>query len=338
MACNSIPEWRNNEFPQCDENVALDTRDKLAFLFKGRELFDKVFITHGYNLNTFTQWSSSGITRFTLRTSAANNAPDLIIDDDPSTIQYYSVSDFQRQFGMLPLINDLDTKHIGRLGDYRHVSLVETPKGKYVRKTIEDDRAESLKDWRNEFVLLTGLQDCPYTVDVRGLTTARNPYNPQGEDVVTAFLLEYGEKGTLKDFIGDIDEVYLQRWMLEVVKGLREMHRRGIIHGDLKPDNIIITESMRAKIIDFAQSGLTPQYHAPEFPELFESKDQWRPSIDIYSYGVIYWVLSGLTTDLPKLSNENLSPVTHLIAKCVAINPLDRPSAEGIIDILEPCL
>jgi hypothetical protein len=30
---------RNNNFPQCDENEALDTRDKLAFLLsKGREL------------------------------------------------------------------------------------------------------------------------------------------------------------------------------------------------------------------------------------------------------------------------------------------------------------
>jgi hypothetical protein len=44
---------------------------------------------------------------------------------------------------MLPLINDSDTKHIGRLGVYRHVSVVDTPKGNYVRrKTIDDDGAD----------------------------------------------------------------------------------------------------------------------------------------------------------------------------------------------------
>jgi serine/threonine protein kinase len=124
--------------------------------------------------------------------------------------------------------------------------------------------------------------------------------------------------------------------MFEVMKGLQEMHCRGIIHGDLKPDNIIITESGHAKIIDLAQSGYTKSYHAPEFPELFESRDRWRSSVDIYSYGVVYWVLlSGDTAGLPELGSDGLSPVTRLIAKCVAIDPLHRPSTEDIIKVLE---
>ena len=115
-------------------------------------------------------------------------------------------------------------------------------------------------------------------------------------------IIEYGEGGTLKDFIGNVGEVRLLGWMLQVVKRLQEMHCQGIIHGDLKPDNIIIAKSGKAKIIDLAQSGFTKPYHAPEFPELFE--------IDIYSYGIIYWVLLfGDVASLPELSNENLSPL-----------------------------
>ena len=91
---------------------------------------------------------------------------------------------------------------------------------------------------------------------------------------------------------------------------------------------------MRArKSSNLAQSGYTKPCHAPEFPELFESQDQ---SIDIYSYGVIYWVLlSGDADRLPRLSDENASPIHCLMAKCVAINPLQRPSTEEIIVILE---
>lgn len=62
------------------------------------------------------------------------------------------------------------------------------------------------------------------------------------------------------------------------------MHRLGITHGDLKPENIIITETGQAKTIDLAQSGHTKSYTAPEFPEIFETKVQWRSSIDIYSF------------------------------------------------------
>jgi hypothetical protein len=163
---------RNNEIPRCDENKALDTEELLTFLRKGRRLSDKVMIRRGYNLNTFTEWSRSGITRFTLRTIAPKTCPELIVDDDPSTIRYHSVSEFQRQFNNLhtfPLIKDSDTIHVCYLGSYRHVSLDNIREGSYVRKTIDDGRPETLTDWRNEFVLLNRLQECPYTIDLMGL-------------------------------------------------------------------------------------------------------------------------------------------------------------------------
>ena len=329
---------RNDEFLQCEENKVLDTSERSPLLRKGRKLFDKVVTRRGCNLNTFAEWSECGITRFTLRTTAENTHPTLIIDEDPSTIHYHTVSEFQRQFNLLtlPLFKDSDTEHVSWLGSYRYVSLVDITQSRYVRKTINEERPETLKDWENEFTLLARLQEFPHIVNLAGVTTSRNPYSPTGEDVVTAFLLEYGKGGTLRDVIGKVNKVRLRGWMLEVIKGLQEMHCRGIIHGDIKPDNVIITESGHTKIIDLAQSGYTKSCHAPEFPELFESRDQWRSSVDIYSYGVVYWVLlSGDTAGLPELASDDLSPVTRFIAKCVAIDPLHRPSTEDIIEVLE---
>ena len=332
---------RNKHFPQCDENEILDTDDYVLFLRKSRRLFDEVMTRSGYNLDTFTGWSTSGITRFTLRTIDNNDGPVFDIGDDPSTIHYDSVSDFHGLLNKpraLPLIDDSYTKHVCWFGAFRYVSLVQIANAQYVRKTIDPERPESLKDWRREFLLLNGLQECPYTVNLAGLTKSRNPYSPSGEEVITAFLLEYGTGGTLKDFIGNVGEIP-SLWMLQVAKGLREMHRRGIIHGDLKPDNIIITESgqvKQAKIIDLAQSGYTKPYHAPEFPKIFQSKDQWRSSVDIYSYGVVYCsLLFGDIAGLLELSNP--TPISRLIAQCVAIDPLQRPSAENIVTVLE-CL
>lgn len=155
--------------------------------------------------------------------------------------------------------------------------------------------------------------------------------------MVTAFLrLEYSRRGTLKKFITKVDDVTLLRWMVQVAKGLHDMHQVGIIHGDLKPENVIIMESGWAKIIDLAQSGYTTPYHAPEFPDLFESKGEWHCSVDIYSFGVVYWrMLFGTADELPQPDDQHSSPVIKLIAECVSTNPLERPSAQHVIDTLE---
>jgi serine/threonine protein kinase len=39
--------------------------------------------------------------------------------------------------------------------------------------------------------------------------------------------------------------------MYDVIKGLVLIHRKGFIHKDIKPDNIMITKNLKAKIGDF---------------------------------------------------------------------------------------
>ena len=134
----------------------------------------------------------------------------------------------------------------------------------------------------------------------------------------------------LKDFVTNVEYVRLLKWMLKVAKGLEDMHQLGIVHGDLKPKNVIIMESDEPKIIDLAPSGFTRNHHSPEFPDIFETETSWRSSLDSYSFGVVYSVLvSGLDVNLPSIGS-----FTSLIRRCLAIDPRQRPSAEEIIDTL----
>src|SRR5206468_7968022 len=87
----------------------------------------------------------------------------------------------------------------------------------------------------------------------------------------------------------------------QICEGLREAHAQGIIHGDLKPENIMLDETGDVKIMDFgiarvastttttALSG-TPAYMSPEQAE-------GRPidmRSDIYSLGLLmYEVFTG---------------------------------------------
>ncbi len=119
-----------------------------------------------------------------------------------------------------------------------------------------------------------------------------------------------------------IDGQSLAQWMLDhrqpelsevrdiahqVIAGLRAFHRREMVHGDIKPENIMIDRYRRVKIIDFGATfvaGLeeistplesmgiagTANYIAPELLDGFLPS----PKSDMYSLGVmLYEMLSG---------------------------------------------
>jgi hypothetical protein len=88
--------------------------------------------------------------------------------------------------------------------------------------------------------------------------------------------------------------------ILQIADGLAHAHSNGVIHRDIKPGNLFVTNSGDVKILDFglarlAQSGLTgsgqkmrtPSYMSPE--QLQSSKVDHRT--DIYSAGVVFYEL-----------------------------------------------
>jgi serine/threonine-protein kinase len=79
----------------------------------------------------------------------------------------------------------------------------------------------------------------------------------------------------------------------DCLDGLKILHRMGILHGDLKPANIMLRRGGRAKIIDFGsavisldpprQRVFTPAYAAPEVLTM----KQWTPQSDLASLGYV---------------------------------------------------
>lgn len=100
---------------------------------------------------------------------------------------------------------------------------------------------------------------------------------------------------------GRIDERTVLRMALDVADGLSALNREGLIHGDIKPGNIVLDRDGNAKLVDFGLSGMkrhdgrgalvgTPDYIAPEL--LRCAADTHRS--DIYSLGAtLYHLLSG---------------------------------------------
>ncbi|KAG8732026.1 serine/threonine-protein kinase KIN2 [Ceratobasidium sp. 414] len=81
---------------------------------------------------------------------------------------------------------------------------------------------------------------------------------------------------------------------------LEYCHKNNVVHRDLKIENIIISQTGNIKIIDFGPSNLfNPEDHCSTFcgslyfaaPELLNAKVYTGPEVDVWSFGVVLYVL-----------------------------------------------
>lgn len=152
-------------------------------------------------------------------------------------------------------------------------------------------------------------------------------------DGQTFVAMELVEGRPLRAFVADgkvsLDE--RRRWLVEVAEALSAAHRAGIVHRDVKPENVIIARAdRRARVLDFGiakrvtfdteaptSDGAAPQtvegrvvgtvsYMAPE--QLGGS--EVSPSWDQYAWGVMAYEL--LTGKHPRQTVAMPGPTAHL--------------------------
>jgi len=163
--------------------------------------------------------------------------------------------------------------------------------------------------------------------------------------------MEHAGGGTLSDWTGGGYELSLEqtvRLVKQAAEGLHAAHREGLLHGDVKPSNVLIEETsdgeLQAKIGDFGIAtelaeggdgnvilGGTPEYMAPELRS--EGRGATDRRSDIYSLGVtLHQALTGERpprggsgwSDLRARFPDLPADLTAIIARCLAREPADR--------------
>lgn len=111
-----------------------------------------------------------------------------------------------------------------------------------------------------------------------------------------AIVMEYVEGVTLDEFIAPQPSRFArERVLRDILDGVEYLHHRGILHNDLKPQNIIVNQYGAARIIDFGLSAGDDSLwnscvggsHGFSAPEIVEGHGPVGAMSDIYSVGML---------------------------------------------------
>ncbi len=210
-----------------------------------------------------------------------------------------------------------------------------------------------------------------FRLEARTIARLQHPhilpvYDYGAEGDILYLAIAYVEGGSLGDRIdrGPMPLKTVEAYLREIASALDYAHRQGIIHRDIKPDNILINSEGYTLLSDFgiakllsdesnltATGGLvgTPAYMAPEQAQGGEIS----PATDIYSLGVVaYEMVTGrqpFTADTPLqvVMKHVTEPVPRITAassdvplalegvmlRVLAKNPADRyPTASAFVE------
>ena len=157
-------------------------------------------------------------------------------------------------------------------------------------------------------------------------------------------VVEYIKGQTLSEIFEksgrSLEESQVINWMVQVCEVIGYLHNKGMVHRDISPDNIMLTDEGHIKLIDFGTlhdlSMLAGKKAGKEGKFGFTPKEQWDgnpiPQSDVFAIGATaYYLLTGyLQVSQACLRGENARPEDF--------NPVyppiteERPDISGMVE------
>lgn len=158
--------------------------------------------------------------------------------------------------------------------------------------SISNLNAKSIKKIRDEIQVMDIIKKNPHPNIVSCYDVI--------DDIDTIYIImEYCSDGDLNKYLGcPLPEKKVKLYFKQIIEGLEYLHNNNIIHRDIKPKNILLTNNKKnIKLCDFGLSKITngltrvnticgsPLYMAPEIL----NQKEYNNTIDIWSLGIIVY-------------------------------------------------
>jgi len=170
-------------------------------------------------------------------------------------------------------------------------------------------------------------------------------HDPDGRPFI---VMEYVEGGSLADALardGALSPARVVAVARDCCAGLAYAHAAGLVHRDLKPQNLLLDPDCRVKIADFGIARTldgtsltltgsvlgTAGYLAPEQA----GGEQVAAAADIYGLGVTLHQLATGTMPGPDAAQTLPDPLRGVVARCLDPDPARRPTAEALSAMLD---
>lgn len=240
------------------------------------------------------------------------------------------------------------------------VALVENKKtheqfsAKIISKTDISNR-NMLESINNEINVLKTLNH-EHIIKLIESFEIKSEENDEEEYIV--MITEFCENGDLLSFVVNQkfkDEVLMKKIIKQFLEAVKYLHKKGISHGDIKAENILLGKGMSVKLCDFGycrtsliagdDSKNGTIYYAA--PELFRKGQFDTLKTDIYAIGITLYSISELQFPfkdgdqqyiVEQIVKSHLSirrglnkQLRRLIENCTAMKPSNRPNIDDLL-------
>ena len=126
-----------------------------------------------------------------------------------------------------------------------------------------------------------------------------------------------------------------KRWILQVIEGLRCLHSHGLVHRDLRTDNLVFTYGKHDAIVIDLQCRRGNRL-APEVSRGHVLDAGWSVKSDIYDLGYLIKSMVYCTTPVTNLVEWPVPyPLDMIVDACTRVKPDDRPTLDEVAAMVD---